>query len=291
MVTLEGLIELALAEDLSFGDMTTDILLAPSVLEGPAQGNRQAQLEGTGVIASQQPGVLSGLTVAQAVFKRVDLSLAVELLQADGDCVGKGEPLMRVFGPMASILKAERVALNFLGHLSGVATLTYQYMATISQTKAKLTHTRKTLPGLRRLESQAVVHGGGVPHRYSLSHAVMVKDNHIAAVGSITEAVARLKTRLGHTTKIEVECDTLAQVEEAVRAGVDIVLLDNMTPDQLRTAVKAVHGRAITEASGGVTLNTVLPIAQSGVDYISTSEITLSAPAFDVNLTLDSTVP
>ncbi|MEZ4575458.1 MAG: hypothetical protein R2857_11170 [Vampirovibrionales bacterium] len=124
-----------MAEDLSFGgDMTTDILLAPSVLEGPARGNRQAQLEGTGVIASQQPGVLSGLTVAQAVFKRVDSSLAVELLQADGSCVGKGEPLMRVFGPMASILKAERVALNFLGHLSGVATLTYQYMATISQT-------------------------------------------------------------------------------------------------------------------------------------------------------------
>ncbi len=266
-----ALIDLALAEDLAFGDITTDPLFSP-------ESQCRAQ------VAVRQAGVVSGLTAAQTVFEKVDPLVKVCLRVQDGDRVEKGTVLLSLDGPTASVLKAERLALNLLQHLSGIATLTAQYVEALAGTEAKITHTRKTIPGLRSWAIQAVLHGGGMPHRKSLSHAVLIKDNHIQAAGSIATAVATIRKTVGHTVRIEVECDTLAQVREALEAQVDVILLDNMDLETLALAVKAIDGQAITEASGGVTLATVRAIAETGVDVISTSQITLSAPALDIGL-------
>ncbi len=265
------IIESALSEDLSYGDITTDSIFT---------GTELAVAE----IRSRQSAVISGLAVAERVFEQVDPRIRFEATCEDGQPVPPNTPIIQLQGPTMSILKAERVALNFLQHLSGIATLTYQFMGVISQTKAKITHTRKTIPGLRELEIQAVVDGGGVPHRFSLSHAVLIKDNHILASGSISRAVERVRSHIGHTVKIEVECDTLEQVYEALSMGVDLILLDNMPIETLQEAVHQVAGRAVLEASGGITLKTVLAVAQTGVDFISTSQITMSAPAADMGL-------
>lgn len=270
-LSVSQLIDSALQEDLGYGDLTSESIF-------PASQTAQ------GIIHTRQPAVISGLGIAQAVFHRVDPALKCHPHVNNGDTVVSGDPVLTLTGAVQSILKAERTALNFLQRLCGIATLTYQFSGAISGTKAKITHTRKTTPGWRYLEVEAVLHGGGAPHRQSLSHAVLIKDNHIEACGSITQAIAKAREHIGHTVKIEVECDTLEQVDEAVSSRADVILLDNMPINTLTEAVKRIDGRATTEASGGVTLSNVLDIARTGVDIISTSQITLSAPAVDLGL-------
>ncbi len=268
---VEALIDAAIAEDMAYGDLTSEPLFKPIQI---ARAH----------MVCRQPAVISGLPVASRVFEKIDSAIACELKAQNGDTVTAGTVLMALHGPVISLLKGERLALNFLQHLSGIATLTFQYAGAIAGTKAKVVHTRKTIPGLRALAIQAVLDGGGSRHRQSLSQAVLLKDNHIQACGSISKAVQQIRQVVGHMVKVEVECDTLAQVQEAADAGVDAILLDNMTTQQLSEAVKLVNGRAILEASGGVTLSSILAIAQTGVDVISTSQITMSAPAVDIGL-------
>ena len=270
---VETLIRQALEEDLGHGDMTTDLL--PELFR-----------PGTGWIVSRQSGIVSGLEIAETVFRLVDPRLEITFSANNGERMGIDKKLIKIAGPVSSMLKAERVALNFLQHLSGIATETRKFVDAIADSKSLITDTRKTTPGLRLLEKRAVVHGGGRPHRFNLSSAVMLKDNHIEAVGSITHAVNLLRQQISHTAKIEVEADTLAQAKEALDAGADIILLDNMTLEQLKEAVILIDSKAITEASGGVTLETVAAIAKTGVDYISTSRITLGAPPIDIALDL-----
>lgn len=274
---LDRLITQWLEEDMPSGDITTDSLFT------------QAK-QCTGIISSQQPLVVSGLHAAKRVFERLDPNMVFDALVDDGDCLSSNSDMVKLSGDLNSILKAERLALNLLQHLCGIATLTYQYASTVALTKAKILHTRKTLPGLRFLETQAVVNGGGYFHRQSLSEFVMLKDNHIAAAGgNLIQAVQTLRDNLPadkQNVKIEIECDRLEQVEQALKAGVDVILLDNMSLDMLRQAVKLVNGKALTEASGGVSLKTVRQIAETDVDFISTSQITLSAPAADIHLEL-----
>ena len=275
---LEQLITQWLEEDMPSGDITTDNLFATAQ-------------QCSGIISSQQPLVVSGLHAAKRVFERLDPSIVFEALVDDGDCLSSNSDMVKLSGDLRAILKAERLALNLLQHLCGIATLTYQYASTVALTKAKIFHTRKTLPGLRFLETQAVVDGGGYLHRQSLSEFVMLKDNHInAAGGDVVQAIKLLRQNLPSEKqgiKIEIECDRLDQVDKALEAGADVILLDNMSLDMLRQAVKLVKGKALTEASGGVSLKTVRQIAETGVDFISTSQITLSAPAADIHLELD----
>ena len=249
-------------EDLAYGDVTTDALPG---LQVPVEA----------MVMARQDCRVSGLDVVRCVFQTVDPSLVLDVLCVDGDRLVAGQPVCRVSGHAASILKAERTALNFLQHLSGIATTTGHYADAIAHTHTKVTDTRKTTPGLRWLEKKAVVHGGGSPHRFNLGTAVMIKDNHIQAVGSIAKAVASIRQQVSHTTMIEVEVDTLAQLDEALNATVDIILLDNMSPDTVKQAVKTIGGKAISEASGNITLATIAAYAETGVDYISTSKLTL----------------
>lgn len=275
------MVQKALDEDLSQGDMTTDNL--------PVLADMNCTLS----LRVREACVVSGMTVASLAFHLVDESISVEPLVSDGQTVEAGARLAWVSGSMASVLKAERTALNFLQHLCGVATATNRFVSAIVGTNTRITHTRKTTPGLRLLEQQAVLHGGGLPHRYNLGSCVMLKDNHLQALGvsgmqrPIAESVHVLRQRLSHTVKIEVEADTLAQVEEAVEAGADIILLDNMTPGQIRQALAIIAGRAITEASGGIGLQNVRDYAETGVDCISTSKITLGVQAIDIGLDVD----
>lgn len=270
---VEPIIRMALAEDLGrAGDLTSDLIL-PLGQEGRA------------VLAARNSGVIAGLPLARLAFGLVDPALSVSQKAEDGDLVNPGSgPLLVIEGPVRSLLTAERVALNFVGHLSGIATATRRMVEAVSGTKARIVCTRKTTPGLRIVEKYAVRCGGGFNHRFGLDDAVLIKDNHIAAAGSITAAVTRARAGIGHMLKIEVEVDTLAQLEEALRLGIDTILLDNMSPPVLREAVALTKGRATLEASGNVTLATVADIAATGVDYISSGAITHSAPNFDVGL-------
>ena len=262
----------ALAEDLGLrGDITTDATVAAdAVIEA--------------VIAARAPGVISGLQVAQAAFAALDPSIRFETLIADGNAVSAGSIIARVSGNARAILTAERVALNFMGRMSGIATLARQYTQAVQGTGAKITDTRKTTPGLRAFEKYAVRCGGGHNHRTGLFDAVLIKDNHIAAAGGISIAVERARAAAGHMMKIEVEVDTLAQLDEALRHNIDAVLLDNMTTEQLTKAVQLIAGRCLAEASGGVNLRTVRAIAQTGVDLISVGALTHSAPVLDLGL-------
>lgn len=274
---IKPIVEAALFEDLAQGDVTTDNL--------PQLGTLQATVS----VRVREQCVVSGLHVAALVFHTLDPHLQVELQVQDGDSVPAGTTLATITGPMAPILKAERTALNFLQHLCGIATETRRYVEAIQHTACKITHTRKTTPGLRVLEQQAVLHGGGMPHRYNLGSCVMLKDNHLQALGKtaanpIQEAVSRLRATLSHTIKIEVEADRLEQVREAVEAGADIILLDNMSPSQIREALAIIDRRAISEASGGINLSTIASYAETGVDIISTSRITLGVKAIDIGL-------
>ncbi len=269
---IDELVRRALAEDLGeAGDITTDSVIPP---------DRQA----AGVIAARKPGVVAGVPVAMRVFQLIDANVRVVAKRDDGAKLAPGDVVLEIAGAARSLLKAERVALNFLGHLSGVATATAEIAAAIAHTSTKVCCTRKTTPGLRELEKYAVRCGGGVNHRMGLYDQVLIKDNHIAAAGGVAQAINAAKAYAPRGVKLEVEVDTLAQLDEALSVGVDQVLLDNMSPSQLKEAVARVAGRAITEASGSITKATAAAIAESGVDLISVGWITHSAPCLDLGL-------
>jgi nicotinate-nucleotide pyrophosphorylase (carboxylating) len=269
---VERAVAKALQEDLGeAGDITTDVII-------PASASADAE------IVARKPGVIAGLDLAAASFKTLDPDAQFVAEVADGTKVAAGARIARVQGRTRALLSAERVALNFLGHLSGIATLTATYVAAVSGTKARVACTRKTTPGLRALEKYAVRAGGGMNHRFGLYDAVLVKDNHIAAAGGLAPALTQLRARSGHLVKIEVEVDTLDQLDEALHFPIDAVLLDNMDLAKLKKAVALVNGRVTTEASGGVTLETVRKIAETGVDLISVGALTHSAPVLDLAL-------
>lgn len=271
-IVLEPLVRAALLEDLGrMGDITS----AAIVPEG---------LHATMAIVARQPGVVAGLDLAALAFRLVDRRIALHVLHPDGSAVGAGETIATVAGPAVGLLAAERTALNFLCRLSGIASATASVVAAVRPYKARIVCTRKTTPGLRAVEKYAVRAGGGSNHRFGLDDAVLIKDNHVAVAGGVRTAIERAKASVGHMVKIEVEVDTLSQLEEAIALGVDAVLLDNMTPEELRRAVAMVDGRAITEASGRVTPATAPDIAASGVDLISIGWLTHSAPILDIGL-------
>ena len=269
---IDNLIRRSLAEDLGdSGDITSAAIVAE-------------EAQASAMISARAAGVLAGVYVASRVFNLVDKTLRVTHRAIDGASVEPGDVVLEVSGPARAILASERVALNFLGHLSGIATATAEIATVVKGTKAKVCCTRKTTPGLRVLEKYAVRCGGGVNHRFGLYDAILIKDNHIAISGGVSEAVRAAKTKAGHMINIEVEVDTLDQLDEALSAGAQIVWLDNMTPEQLKEAVARTDGRALTEASGSITTNVARAIAESGVDLISVGWITHSAPCLDLGL-------
>ncbi|WP_041320040.1 carboxylating nicotinate-nucleotide diphosphorylase [Hyphomicrobium denitrificans] len=269
---VEAAVRSALDEDLGLaGDITTNATVAPDTVA-------------EAVIAARRPGVIAGLALAEAAFRAVGPETHFSIEIGDGETVEPGTVIARVSGNARTLLTAERVALNFLGRLSGIATLTRQYVDQIAGMHAKIVDTRKTTPGLRAFEKYAVRCGSGYNHRVGLFDAVLIKDNHIVASGGVAAAVRAAKAATGHMTKIEVEVDTLAQLEIVMREKVDCVLLDNMTPGDLAKAVNIVGGRCLTEASGGVNLETVKEIAQTGVDLISVGALTHSASVLDLGL-------
>ncbi|HEV7338103.1 MAG TPA: carboxylating nicotinate-nucleotide diphosphorylase [Bosea sp. (in: a-proteobacteria)] len=267
----DRLIDLWLTEDIGACDLTVQVMI-------------EADETGKFHMNAREPMIVAGIEVAARVFKRYDPELKVKLLVKDGDKVEKGAILIEVEGSARSVLTAERTALNIAQRLSGIANETARYVAAIAGTKARLIDTRKTTPGLRMMEKHAVTCGGGLNHRLGLDNGVMIKDNHIAVCGSISAAVERARKKLPVLTKLEVECDRLEQVEEAVKAGADVIMFDNMSFADMTKAVAMIGGRAKTEASGGIRFETIRPIAETGVDYISTSKITQSAPAVDIGL-------
>jgi nicotinate-nucleotide pyrophosphorylase (carboxylating) len=267
------LIDRALGEDLGGGDLTTRAV----VPEGALARAR---------IVQKEAGVPAGIAVTRAVFERVDADLSWTALASEGEW-RDGGPIAEVEGNAASILTAERVALNFLGRLSGVATLTARHVRAVEGTGVRILDTRKTTPGLRALEKEAVRAGGGTSHRSGLYDAILVKENHAALGGGVAEAARRALVNAPDGVLVEVECATLDEVVAAVEAGVPRLLLDNMTPDELRRAVEITGGRAELEASGGITLDTIRAVAETGVDYISVGALTHSAPALDVSLLVD----
>ena len=271
-VVVEPAVRAALAEDLGTGgDMTTDNVVPESA---------RAEI----AIVPRKPGRIAGLDLALTAFRLIDPSIQVETLVRDGGAAVPGQPIALVSGPGRGVLTAERVALNFLGHLSGIATATHGIVTAVAGSHARICCTRKTTPGLRVFEKYAVRAGGGVNHRFGLHDGVLIKDNHIAVAGGIAATVAAARARVGHMVKIEVEVDTLDQLEEALAAGADAVLLDNMSPETLKRAVALVGGRAVTEASGNITVETAPAIAASGVDLLSVGWITHSAPCLDIGL-------
>jgi nicotinate-nucleotide pyrophosphorylase (carboxylating) len=238
----------------------------------------------TATFGARRAGVISGLAVAEAAFHALDPSVVFEPLVRDGARVEAGSVAARVAGSAHALLTGERVALNFLSHMSGIATLTRRYVDLVAGTRARIVDTRKTTPGLRAFEKYAVRCGGGQNHRSGLYDAILIKDNHIVAAGGIAPALAAARAHAGHMVKIEIEVTSLDELAEALQHPVDAVLLDNMEPPMLREAVALVDGRAITEASGGVSLDTVRAIAESGVDLISIGALTHSAPILDLGL-------
>ncbi|SDB29314.1 carboxylating nicotinate-nucleotide diphosphorylase [Bauldia litoralis] len=265
-------VQAALKEDLGrAGDMTSDATIP-------------ADMPARAVIATRKPGVLAGLALAEAAFREIDPSVRFAASRRDGDKLERGDIVAEIEGPARSILAGERVALNFLCHLSGVATATREMVDKVAHTKARICDTRKTLPGLRAFEKYAVRCGGGANHRFGLDDAILIKDNHIAVAGGVVAAIEAARSFAGHLVRIEIEVDTLDQLREAMDARPDAVLLDNMTPDQLREAVGIIAGRAVAEASGNVTAATVAAIAEAGVDRISSGWITHSAPSLDLGL-------
>lgn len=269
---LEPIVRNALLEDLGLaGDITSNAVI-------PADHRSVV------VMAAREPGVIAGLDAAELAFQLVDTAIVMNRNVMDGATVEPGDIIATIEGPSRGLLTAERTALNFLGHLSGIASVTARIVAAIAGSKASVACTRKTTPGLRAMEKYAVRAGGGMNHRFALYDAVLIKDNHIAVSGSVRHAIRLAKKGVGHLVKIEVEVDALAQLQEAMEEGVDAVLLDNMTPEQLREAVHVVAGRAITEASGRINPQTAPAIAASGVDLISIGWLTHSAPVLDIGL-------
>ena len=274
-VIVDPAVKAALAEDLGrAGDITT-------------MATVPADAEARVVIRAREDGRIAGLDCARAAFRLMDPSLKIAVMAADGSDVKPGDTVAAIEGKARPILTGERVALNFLGHLSGIATMTRDIVRAVGGTKTRVCCTRKTTPGLRAFEKYAVRAGGGINHRFGLDDGVLIKDNHIAVAGGIKEAIGGARARAGHMVRIEVEVDTLAQLTLALEAGAEVVLLDNMSPETLREAVAMIDGRAVSEASGGVTLETAPAVAASGVDYISVGWITHSAPCLDLGLDFD----
>lgn len=271
-IMTDGLVRAALLEDLGrAGDLTSQAVIPE---------NLNAQCE----FISREAGVVAGLDLARVAFSLIDPTLIFEPLSSDGLRIVPGQVLARVRGNARSLLTAERTALNFMGHLSGIATATRGIADAIAHTKAKVTCTRKTIPGLRALQKYAVRAGGGSNHRFGLDDAVLIKDNHIAIYGDIAETIRRARANVGHLVKIEVEVDNLDQLRDALEAKPDAVLLDNMGPELLRQAVAMVNGRAICEASGRITPETAVPVAEAGVDLISVGWLTHSPKTLDIGL-------
>jgi nicotinate-nucleotide pyrophosphorylase (carboxylating) len=268
---IDRIIRQALREDIGMGDLTTMATVEPGT-------TARAEL------VAKEDFVLAGLAVARQVFKTLDQSIAFEMLTTDSRPVRRGEVIAWLKGDAALLLQGERVALNLLQRLSGIATQTARFVAEVRGTNARILDTRKTTPGLRLLEKYAVRMGGGRNHRFSLADGVLIKENHIAAAGSLTAAVHRAKDRVPHTLRVEVETRDLDEVAEALAAGAEIILLDNMDNETLRLAVQLVDGRAQTEASGGVSLETVRAIAETGVDFISVGALTHSVRAVDISM-------
>jgi len=270
---LDEIVRRALAEDIGTGDVTTEAVV-------PAEAYAVARA------VCKSNGILAGIPVAEAVFRTVDPEVLFQSFAKDGEWGTVGFTIFEVRGAARSLLIAERTALNFLQHLSGIATRTARCVGLVHGTKARIVDTRKTTPGLRVLEKYAVRVGGGCNHRFNLSDGILIKDNHIAAAGGIAEAVRRARKNAPHLLKIEVEATTLEQVQEALDAGADAILLDNMPPELLRQAVQLVAGRAVTEASGGITEENLREIAETGVDIISLGALTHSVEAMDINMSL-----
>ena len=284
---IDRLVRMALDEDAPWGDITSEIFI-PSTATA------------TATLTAREPGVFSGGEVFVAAFRLTDKAATTTVHINDGDRFEAGAHLATVTGSARALLRAERIGLNFCQRMSGIATLTRTFVDAVSGTSARITDTRKTTPGLRAVERHAVRSGGGHNHRFSLSDAVMVKDNHLAVIGvtsqhsagtsvaevrdPVTEAIRQARTRLGHTTALEVEVDRIEQIEPVLAGGIDIIMFDNFSLDELRHGVAIVAGRAITEASGGVTLDTVRDIAETGVDMISSGALTHSARALDLGL-------
>lgn len=269
---VEPVVRAALLEDLGrAGDLTTDAIV-------PATARARTAL------VARQPGVVAGLGAASMAFRLVDPSIEIAIERPDGTPLVPGDRIATIAGPARGMLTAERVALNFLGHLSGVASGAATLVAAVRGHKARICCTRKTMPGLRALQKYAVRVGGGMNHRFGLDDGVLIKDNHVAVAGGIRPAILAARRGVGHLVKIEVEVDTLDQLEEALATGVDAVLLDNMTPEQLAIAVRMIDGRALAEASGRITPQTAPAIAASGVDLISAGWLTHSASVLDIGL-------
>ena len=271
-IILEPLVRRALEEDLGrAGDITSASVI-------PADAHARM------VMTASQEGVIAGLDAAKIAFKLVDPALTIKCLKTDGTEVNPEDKVMKVEGCARSILTAERVALNFVGHISGIATLTNRMVKTVGTYKTHICSTRKTTPGLRSIEKYAVRVGGGMNHRLGLDDAILIKDNHIAIAGGIKTVLRRAKDSIGHIVKIEIEVDTLEQLKEVLEEGVDVVMLDNMSIEDMATAVKMVDRNAVVEASGGVTIERIAKIVATGVDVISVGALTHSAPHFDIRL-------
>ena len=270
-IYVDNIIKTALLEDINYCDVTTDYLIPP-------------EQEGSGRFVSKADGIVCGTEVAVRVFQLIDDSIKYEILKNDGDEVHKGDEILKLSGKTAALLKGERTALNLIQHMSGIATASNKYQKIVEGTKASIADTRKTLPGLRPLQKYAVMTGDAKNHRYNLSDAAMLKDNHIDAAGGITSAITKLRSRIGHMTKIEVETRNLDELKEALEAGADIIMLDNMSPELMKQAVEITNGRALLEASGGITDETLRAVAESGVDIISIGALTHSVKAFDISM-------
>lgn len=268
---VDDIITRALKEDINYLDVASDYLI-------PEEQRDEAYF------IAKADGVLCGLSVALRTFELLDNTFKAKIYKQDGDKIQKGDLIAEFSGKTVLLLKGERTALNLLQHMSGIATATAKAVELVKGTNAQITDTRKTLPGMRALQKYAVVCGGGKNHRFNLSDGAMLKDNHIDAGGGITNAVAALRGKLGHMVKIEVETRNLDEVREAVAAGADIIMLDNMTNDMMREAVSIISGKAKTEASGGITLDTLAEVAKTGVDIISLGALTHSVQAFDISM-------
>jgi len=270
-IQIDKIIEQALLEDIGTGDITTESVIP-------------LNLKAKGIIKTSEEGVVAGLDIACLVFKKLDSEIIFQEKTKDGTKVARGKELAEITGPARTILKGERVALNFLQRLSGIATITSKFCQEVKDLPVRIVDTRKTTPGLRILEKYAVRMGGGHNHRFGLYDAVLIKDNHIAVAGGIKSAVNSVRKQISHTVKIEVEVENLSQLQEALEMKVDIIMLDNMNLDTMKEAVKMVKGTALIEASGGITLEKVRKIAQTGVDLISIGALTHSVKSLDINM-------
>ncbi|MDR2131605.1 MAG: carboxylating nicotinate-nucleotide diphosphorylase [Odoribacteraceae bacterium] len=272
---IDRLLDLAIQEDIATGDLSTNALV-------PLQATAAATL------TAKAGGIISGLDIARRVFERFDNTLSWQPLLADGDPVQKGQPVARVEAGYRALLSGERLALNILQRMSGIATTTARYARALEGTRARLLDTRKTAPGLRVLDKMAVVHGGGFNHRMGLHDMIMLKDNHIKIAGGIPAAVRQARLHLPLSIKIEVETTTLEEVRQALAAGVDIIMLDNMATDEMARAVRLIDGKARTEASGNMTLDRLKEVAATGVDYISVGALTHSVLALDISMNIEA---